>query len=237
MLRKSLNKNSFFYKPYLLYNLFVQNRCYIKRETYSQFQEDIFINNYFKEFNKGTYVDIGCFHPIMHSNTAKLYNKGWKGINIDLNPISIDLFNILRKRDKNYCAAISNSNKKVKSYIDDYFSPINSINKKFFNYTFNEFSKGDFIEQEIDSYKLQDFFLKEGLKIDKIDFLNVDVEANDLKVLEGIDFNNLNIKLICVEMFNEDGNIDQNTFTDLLKVYNYKLIKVIGPNGFFEKDK
>ena len=75
------------------------------------------------------------------------------------------------------------------------------------------------------------------MKIDKIDFLNVDVEANDLKVLEGIDFNNLNIKLICVEMFNEDGNIDQNTFTDLLKPYNYKLIKVIGPNGFFEKDK
>ena len=136
--------------------LFVTDKDLISLQFVKEVLSDL--NNYFKEFNKGTYVDIGCFHPIMHSNTAKLYNKGWNGINIDLNPISIDLFKILRKKDKNYCAAISNSNQKVKSYIDNYFSPINSINKKFFNYTFNEFSKGEFIEQEIDSYKLQDFF-------------------------------------------------------------------------------
>ena len=93
----------------------------------------------------------------MHSNTARLYDRGWKGINIDINQTSIDLFNIIRKRDKNFCLAISNENKKVKFYTDNNFSPINSINKKFFSYTSNKFSDGKFIESEINSYKLLDF--------------------------------------------------------------------------------
>ena len=152
LILKWSEKYSSFKKLFLYYNIYIRNFKFFFKN--SQFGEDKKIIKLFKKNTKGTYVDIGCFHPIMHSNTAKLYNKGWNGINIDLNPISIDLFKILRKKDKNYCAAISNSNQKVKSYIDNYFSPINSINKKFFNYTFNEFSKGEFIEQDIDTYQL-----------------------------------------------------------------------------------
>ena len=113
MLKKKLHKNHILYKPYLYYNLFFHHKCFIKKNTYSQSGEDLFIGNYFKAINNGFYIDIGCFHPTMHSNTAKLYNKGWRGINIDINQTSIDLFNLIRKKDKNFCAAISNENKQV----------------------------------------------------------------------------------------------------------------------------
>ena len=76
-------------------------KAFIKRQSYSQWGEDSYIKEYFKDKKNGFYVDIGCFHPIMYSNTCLLYNKGWSGINIDLNQTSIDLFNIARKRDKN----------------------------------------------------------------------------------------------------------------------------------------
>ena len=56
-----------------------------------------------------------------------MYKKGWKGINIDLNQTSIDLFNIFRPRDKNICAAISNKEEKVKVKIENIFSPLNKI--------------------------------------------------------------------------------------------------------------
>ena len=39
---------------------------------------------YFKEFKKGSYVDVGCNLPKTSSLTYLLYKKGWSGINIDL---------------------------------------------------------------------------------------------------------------------------------------------------------
>ena len=89
-----ISKYILFYKLYLRY-FELKNKIKIKKKTYSQFKEDIFIDNFFKTFI-GTYVDIGCYHPYKYNNTALLFNKGWKGINIDLNPSSIDLFNIVR---------------------------------------------------------------------------------------------------------------------------------------------
>ena len=235
MLKKKLHKNHILYKPYLYYNLFFHHKCFIKKYTYSQSGEDLFIGNYFKAINNGFYIDIGCFHPITHSNTAKLYNKGWRGINIDINQTSIDLFNLIRKKDKNFCAAISNENKQVNSYIDNNFSPINSINENFFNYTSNKFSDGKSIKSEIYSYKLVDFLKKQNITLNYIDFLNIDVEAHDYEVLEGIDFKKFDIRLICVEMFDENGEVNKDKFISFLKTYGYKLLSSIGANGFFEK--
>ena len=214
---------------------FSKTKFFSKKNSYSQFGEDLYINSYFKNIHDGFYIDIGCFHPIMHSNTAKLYNRGWKGINIDINKTSIDLFNIIRKRDRNFCVAISNENKKVKTYTDNYFSPINSINKKFFSYTSNKFSDGKFIQNEINSYKLLDFFNTINIKIDSVDFLNIDAESHDYEVLQGIDFKKIDIKLICVEMFDESSKINEIKFANFLKNSGYKHLKSIGANGFFEK--
>tara|TARA_B100000579_G_scaffold421189_1_gene421713 strand:- start:150 stop:860 length:711 start_codon:yes stop_codon:yes gene_type:complete len=235
MFKNKLNKNHLLYKPYLYYNLFFHHKCFIKKNSYSQSGEDDYINSYFKNTRDGFYIDIGCFHPILHSNTARLYDRGWKGINIDINQTSIDLFNIIRKRDKNFCIAISNENKKIEYYKDNNFSPINSINKKFFKYTLNKFSDGKFIQKEIYSYKLLDFLNTKNIKTENIDFLNIDAESHDYEVLQGIDFKKINIKLICVEMFDENSKINELKFTNFLKDYGYLHIKNIGANGFFEK--
>ena len=89
--------------------------------------------------------------------------------------------------------------------------------------------------KEIESYKLKDFLDHRNIKLQNIDFLNIDVESHDLEALSGIDFDALNIKLICVEMFDENGKINKDKFINLLKLYNYKLLHNIGANGFFEK--
>ena len=48
--------------------------------------EDKFIQFLKKNLKKkkGVYIDVGCYHPIRLSNTKFLYEKGWKGINIDI---------------------------------------------------------------------------------------------------------------------------------------------------------
>ena len=43
----------------------------------------------------------------MYSNTCLLFKNGWRGINIDINPTSIDLFKILRPSDLNICTTLN----------------------------------------------------------------------------------------------------------------------------------
>ena len=104
-------KNRFSYKIYLYYNLYLRHKIFLNRSQYSQWGEDLFITQYFHKKNKGTYLDIGCFHPYMYSNTCLLYKKGWRGINIDINSTAIDLFNIARPKDFNICTTIDKNKK------------------------------------------------------------------------------------------------------------------------------
>ena len=116
MIKEKLKRGTFLYKIYLYYHLFFRYKLFYKKKNYSQFNEDLFIDNFFKNIKFGNFLDIGCFHPIRYNNTYLLYKKGWRGTNIDLNQTSIDMFNIVRNQDTNICAAISDKKKKLKIF-------------------------------------------------------------------------------------------------------------------------
>ena len=231
-----ISPNSIFYKIYLYYNLYYRNKAFKKRASYSQDQEDLFINDYFKNIDNGFYLDIGCYHPIKYSNTALLYNRGWQGINIDMNQTSIDLFNILRKKDKNICAAISSSNKEVTQFIDHSYSPVNTIDKNFSQMISKRLQIKPFSERKIYTNTLNEILEKYEIKIIKIDFLNIDVEGHDYEVLKGIDLLNIKPKIICIEVDNHEKNLSNEKIKNHLIKLNYKIIKKIGFNVFFEKN-
>ena len=220
MKKKLINNYFFFYKLYLYYYL-IKSKYRTKKKTYSQFGEDLIINNFFKNF-VGKYVDIGCYHPIKYNNTLLLYEKGWTGINIDLNQTSIDLFNVVRKNDLNILACLSDKEEEVVVYFDNKFSALNSI------YTKN-----------LDKFGIKDFKkIKVKTKIfsnlvkDNFDFLNIDCEGNDYKILRSIDLKKYNPKLICIEISSEE---DKNFIFEYLNTYTYELIEVKDLSYIFKK--
>ena len=223
-IKKNLRYGSYLYRIYLFYNLYIKEKFYLKRKTYSQNREDLFINKFFKKQKKGYYLDIGAFHPLKFSNTQLLYNRGWNGINIDMNPVSIDCFNIVRTRDKNIKAAISNKRINVRVLIDDYFNSTNSLILEHFKKYNPKFSKKKFFYTTTN--RVSDFISQ------NIDFLNIDLEGLDFEVIKDINLKKLKPKLICAEMLNE---IDKKKYSSFLKIYNYKLIKQISSNLFFSK--
>ena len=163
-IKNKLKRGSFLYFVYLYKNLLIDNKFFLKRKSYSQFGEDNFITMFFDNFiKKGTYVDIGCFHPLKYSNTAKLYDLGWKGYNIDINKTSIDLYRIARPKDKNFNVAISENYGETKKYYHDgFFSAISSFDK---NHLIN-FGVKKISESTVKTDKF------ENLIKDKFDFLN-----------------------------------------------------------------
>ena len=56
------------------------------KKSFSAKGEDIIVNLYFKDagISKGTYLDIGCYHPIFGSNTHLLHKTGWSGYGVDI---------------------------------------------------------------------------------------------------------------------------------------------------------
>tara|TARA_A100000164_G_scaffold188720_1_gene167505 strand:- start:108 stop:764 length:657 start_codon:yes stop_codon:yes gene_type:complete len=206
--------------------MYFRPKIFFPKKSYSMLGEDLVVNNFFKNKTNGTYVDVGCYHPIDGNNTHLLFKNGWNGINIDLNKISIDLFNIARKNDENFRVAVSNKSKKIKFYYRKKINMLNTINKKFAN---NSFKKGYSIDY-IQARTLSSILKESKLKNKKIDFLNIDIEGNEINALKTLDFKIYRPKLICVEIHNftsnrlKKGNFKDHSIYKFLKQKGYKHI-------------
>ena len=228
-------KNKLFYKIYLYYNLFIRNFKYIFQKSYSQFNDDIFIKKFFKDKIAGKYVDIGCHHPFRLNNTYLLYKNGWSGINIDLMKINVDLFNIWRPRDINICSAISNKNKTVLVYIpnNNILSTEISINKNYTN-MIKKYHRNPYIKKKIKIYTFEKIIKNLKINLKKFDFLKIDIEGEDYKVLKNINLKKYSPQLICIEKGIEK-NENQNKINRYLKSLRYKLISKSPINLFYKK--
>ena len=69
-------------KVFLYYNIYIRNFKFFFKS--SQFGEDKKIIKLFDMNKKGTYVDVGCFHPTRQNNTYLMYKLGWSGVNFSV---------------------------------------------------------------------------------------------------------------------------------------------------------
>ena len=183
-------------KIHILQNIYLKNKYFIKKKSYAMDGEDLAIDQYIEKKEKGFYVDIGAHHPIHRNNTQLLFNKGWNGINIDVNQFSIDLFNFLRPDDLNLLTAISDQEGEITFYYQKKFSQLNTTDKKIAHEHFN----GNFNERLVKCQSIHNILINSKYKEAKIDFLNIDVEGAEMKVLRTLDFEIYDPKLICIEI-------------------------------------
>ena len=180
--------------------------------------EDTAILDYFKDKKSGFYVDVGCYHPIHRNNTYLLYKQNWRGINIDVSQFSVELFDHLRPDDLNYNCAVSNRNETVKLFFQKELSQLSTTE----NDQAKKVFQGNIKEKEIQAFTLDEILNRDKYKNVKIDFLNIDVEGADFKVLDGLSFQKFNPELICVEI--HDKEIKESKIYNFLKDKNYQLI-------------
>ena len=205
-------------KLHILHNIYLKHKYFKKRKTYSMDGEDLVIADYFKNKQKGFYVDVGCYHPIHRNNTFLLYKKGWNGINIDIHSFSIELFKYLRPNDLNYNFAVSEKKEIINMYFQKELSQLSTIDFDQAKKTF----QGPIKEKKIQSYSLDEVFKFSNLENKKIDLLDIDVEGADFKVLKGLSFEITNPELICVEI--HDKNLQESETYKFLINLNYELI-------------
>jgi len=201
---------------YFLYKKLKILRNSSKSEHLGEYGEDIFIRRFFKNEKKGFYVDIGSYHPIKGSLTYYLFKKGWKGLNADLSKVSVDLFKISRPNDHNINAAITDFDGETEYFESGAINQQNSL-----------VSEKDKKKIKIKAYKLNT--LLDDFNILEIDYLNIDVEGNEFKVISTFDFEKFHPKLISIEqnIYNSEKIFDEECHK-LLLAKNYFLASKIG---------
>jgi len=233
-LKKIFLKTKFTYKLYLYYNLYIRHKCFISRKQYSQWGEDLIINKFFQNKKKGFYFDIGSYHPYTLNNTLLLHKKGWNGINIDINPTAIDLFNISRPNDINICTTIDEKKRKFKMFFDGPFSSVNTLNEEFYEDARSLYFKN------VTFLSVQSKTIDEIIKIsghnESIDFINIDVEGSDFDILKQIDLKKFKVKLIAIETHHVDGSKvkNLNLILDYLHKNNFSIYERVGPTSIFQ---
>tara|TARA_B100001013_G_C24592565_1_gene435403 strand:- start:333 stop:1076 length:744 start_codon:yes stop_codon:yes gene_type:complete len=212
---------------FLYYNIYVRNFKFFFNN--SQFGEDKKILKLFKNKRKGIYLDLGCFHPIRQNNTYLFHKLGWKGINIDLNPLAIDLFNIARPNDINICTAISGKKGTKNLFFDHELSSLNTISKNHTLFLKKAFGKTNLKKRKIKTNTLNSILKKHNIK--EIDFMNIDIEGNELEVLKALNLKKIAIKVICIEIVN------YQIYSNVIKINKKKIFNILKKNNYRLKFK
>jgi len=182
------------------------------KRHYSQNGEDIVLAALFEGVPKGFYVDVGSFHPRRYSNTRLLYERGWRGINIDISPRKIALFDFDRPGDRNICCAVSDAPGEVKAYVFGTGSALDTTDRESADAWAERFGM-PYVETRVPSRTLTDILDDCGAPA--VDYLNIDVEGAESAVLKGLDFSRHRPRCITIEIH---GELDAAAGSDAYRI-------------------
>lgn len=167
----------------------------------------------------GFYVDVGAFHPVRASNTCFFHLNGWRGINIDARPGSMRAFDKLRPGDINLELGIAAERGELTYYMVDEGSSMNSFSL--------DFLEGIGMAGEVKRaipvpvLPLAEVFDRHLPAGQKIDFMTVDVEGYDYRVLSSNDWRRFRPEIVVVE--DEHTDDSRTDITRLMEGYGYRV--------------
>lgn len=167
------------------------------------------------------FVEAGGSHPTDQNNTHLLEINGWKGLIVE------------PKQDFN----LMYQNLRPNSIVENYVLVSKSYINEEIEGDFSHYMIGGIINNNMSAswnpvkhkcITFDNLFKKHNIK--EIDFLSLDVEGYENEVLDGIDFNNVFIHLMVLEVHNFHGTPSDFSFLDS---HGFEKIKTVG-NGHHE---
>jgi FkbM family methyltransferase len=177
------------------------------------------LNNIFN-YKDGFFLEVGAYDGVSFSNTINLErNLNWKGILVE--PDFNQYIKCLKNRPNSIvvnAALVSEefSKKNDKIFFAKHGTP---MSKTYEENIFNLLKL--FLKKLVYVNCINLSSLLSNLNITKIDLLSLDIEGNELEVLKSINFNDVNIEYICIEVWDKD----KEKIFDFLKNKNYSLKK------------
>jgi FkbM family methyltransferase len=204
------------------------------RMSFSQLGEDSIIWHLLRENRNdhGIYVDVGAYHPTRYSNTLLLHKAGWRGVNIDPNPETVARFEAARPGDTNVCAAVSNLERHV-DYLVYSGNATNRIVEPSSNELASVLGEDPLRRIPMTTRTLSGILAETVPAGQKIDFLNIDCEGEDLSVLESLDWSRWSPRIVCVEAHGADN---QQRVEQFMTARKYSLVAQMLVTFVFQRE-
>ncbi|MHB8260645.1 MAG: FkbM family methyltransferase [Bacteroidia bacterium] len=195
-----------------------------EKKSFSQTGEDLIIKFLFDAIGikNPSYIDIGAHHPYYLNNTALFYENGGKGINIEPDPSLFCLFPKYRKTDINLNCGISDNDGELMLNILN-APTLNTFSDEEANRMVNENNFKIINRTSIKVYAINTV-LKKYCNDVFPDFMNVDVEGLDEKIIKSINYEKHKPTVICLETisYSETGHgIKNHDIIEFLKTKGY----------------
>ncbi len=224
-----LERNKLFRALFLFRKLFLIQSSF---RHYSQFAEDVSIIRHFPKRYKGVFVDVGCFHPVKYNNTYRLYKKGWRGVNIDIDEIKIAGFKIRRPKDVNIACAVSDRPGELNYWSNGFYSLTITLDEAF------AAGKPGYIAKKVQADTLNNILGRTKYRDSRIDFLTIDVEGHDYQVLQSFDLEKYAPRLIAVETHQVTLEaVMQEAVYQYLTGAGYSMVNWVGLTLLFKRNE
>ena len=202
--------------------------------SYSRNFEDVILNRLFPIHKTGFYVDVGAGQPRFENDTFFLYQRGWRGINIEPNR---ELHTALvrdRPRDTNLQLALSDQDSDAIVYYELAGSGLSTCDAEMAA-QYKAVGR-NIVPREIPAATLSDVLANAG--VDHINILKVDVEGFEEKVLNGNNWEKFRPDVVMVAVTYYDRPLRRPTgILDSMKERGYRHIHFDGLNDFYlERD-
>ncbi|MDJ0530970.1 MAG: FkbM family methyltransferase [Xenococcaceae cyanobacterium MO_207.B15] len=198
--------------------------------SYAQNFEDVMLNRVFSGQKPGFYIDIGAHHPVLDSVTKAFYERGWRGINIEPVKEYFDLLQQDRERDINLNIAVGETESELE-FFELEAAGLSTFDRETAyriaeadNYTVNSY--------KVPLRKLADI-CREKVNC-QIDFLKIDVEGWEEKVILGHDWENFRPVVVVLEATIPNSPIRTETnIKTILEQHNYTHVYFDGLNDYY----
>ena len=197
--------------------------------TWSQEGEDLLLAEALPDF--GTYVDVGAHDPYRFSNTKLLYDRGWRGCNIDFTEGFLQRFAAARPEDCNVRSLVGRP--RSATYFRFEEDALNTLDPQRAD-ALREAGWPLIAEEQVHVRSLTEILEEVGFGR-SLDLLNVDVEGSDLEVLESLDWERWSVSMVLVEVGEPALRVQNTPIALLLSNQGLHVTRVWGRSCLFER--
>jgi len=185
----------------------------------------------FPDGYRGVCIDVGAFAPFWLSNSWLFEYNNWYTYCIEPNPNCIQELNTYRKNVLDYACSNYNDDD-VEFFIFSNTTVGEAGGTGLINHD-DAWVKTLYKESVLVKVRTLDWLLENVIKVDKIDFLSIDVEHNEVAVLKGINLEKWKPTVVAIESLSDD---EQKQQSDILIPNGYRLVRRIVFNDIYILD-
>ena len=173
-------------------------------EDNQQGRVEIKILPYLKDIDKGFFVEAGALDGLFMSNTKILEDLGWKGILIEPSHKAVVKCRENRKAVVEECALVAHDYEHDVVYGDFFFDGEDGMG------AWSGIHKNAYGIRAAQSARAVPLsFILKLYDVEKVDFLSLDVEGYELEALHGINFDEVDITYILIEVNLKDYTLEE----------------------------